>query len=94
MVTEAGKAVKIIPNIVCPANEMCAFLWIEERLPELGLLDAFCEFLLQQLPEFTLGRSRARVQLKDVAAEASFQREHVASRLHVTGSAPSPAETG
>lgn len=59
-------------------NEMGAFLWIEEQLPELGILDAFCEFLLQRKPRFHLRNTRARVQLKDVASEASFQREAVA----------------
>jgi len=33
-------------------NEMGQFLWVEQQVPELRLLDAFCELLIQGRPDF------------------------------------------
>lgn len=65
-------------------NEMGAFLWIEEKLPDLGLLDAFCELLIQGSVDFRWRKSRDSVRLQDVIEEATHQLEVVAPRLHVS----------
>ncbi len=65
-------------------NEMGAFLWLEEKLPELGLLDTFCEFLRQGRVDFQVTESKNRIRLDQVQTEVSRQAEaaglrHVAS---------------
>lgn len=64
-------------------NEMGAFLWLEEKLPELGLLDAFCEFLRQGRADFRISEPRSRVRLDQVQAEVERQVES-ALRSHVS----------
>lgn len=94
MMAELGLVFGCFDFIVTPSgdfvflevNEMGAFLWLEEQLPELGILDAFSEFLLQASPAFRLDNARTRVRLQDVTAEATYQREVVARQLHVTQS--------
>lgn len=63
-------------------NEMGAFLWLEEKLPELRLLDAFCEFLLQARSDFQWSRPRATVNWQDVIERAT-QRFEAAPAVHV-----------
>lgn len=65
-------------------NEMGAFLWLEEQLPELGLLDTFCEFLRQGRIDFKPTELRDRVRLDLLQAEVHLQvaaaaAEHVSS---------------
>lgn len=73
-------------------NEMGSFLWVEEQLPELTLLDAFCEFLIQASARYRWQKSGVQVVLQDVEAEASYQREFVAPQHHVTGPGASLVE--
>lgn len=53
-------------------NEMGAFLWIEERL-EMGLLDAFCELLMQGRVDYEWRRSPNMLRWADVIEEAERQ---------------------
>jgi hypothetical protein len=64
-------------------NEMGAFLWLEEQLPELRLLDAFCEFLIQARKDFRWRKSADNVRLDQVHADALRYLEEEAPRLHV-----------
>jgi hypothetical protein len=61
-------------------NQMGQFLWLEELLPELPLLDAFCELLLQRRADFEWSANRATVrfaELHDPAREASIDALHM-----------------
>ncbi|RME33023.1 MAG: hypothetical protein D6794_12045, partial [Deltaproteobacteria bacterium] len=49
-------------------NEMGQWLWIEFRLPDVPLLDAFCRFLLSRDPEFVYRPERPLIRLADIAA--------------------------
>jgi hypothetical protein len=60
-------------------NEMGAFLWIEERLPELELLDAFCEFLIQGRRDFSWHKSGRSGQWSEIVGEAL--RRHASPSL-------------
>lgn len=63
-------------------NEMGAFLWIEAQIPEIRLLDTFCEFLLARSPHFH-GRAVANsIQLEDVE-QAALQAMGEAKVSHV-----------
>ena len=73
-------------------NEMGAFLWLEERLPELRLLDAFCEFLIQARKDFKWRQSSQSVKLDQVHADAVRYLEAVAPRLHVTSNSGRPRD--
>ena len=59
-------------------NEAGAFLWLEERLPELHLLDAFCEFLRQGTIAFEWTASTRHVRFQDVAGEVYASLEPAA----------------
>jgi hypothetical protein len=63
-------------------NEMGAFLWIEEQNPELRLLDAFCELLIQRTPDFALSRPAASIRLEEVYSAALKMKEE-AGDAHV-----------
>jgi hypothetical protein len=63
-------------------NEAGAFLWIEEQLPEIRLLDAFCEFFRQARVDFRWTQSKKSIALAEVAEKADYQREEIAPRLH------------
>lgn len=57
-------------------NEMGAFLWLEEALPELRLLDSFCELLLQGRTDWETARGCGRqVRLHDIAPAAQSRME-------------------
>jgi hypothetical protein len=73
-------------------NEAGAFLWIEEQLPELRLLDAFCEFLLQARKDFKWRKSACNVRLSQVREAANRYLEIDAPRLHVTSSMGRPKD--
>ena len=64
-------------------NEMGAFLWIEQHLPDLGLLDAFCEFLIQGRTDFEWRASPSNVRWGDVIDEAERQLQVEAPKHHV-----------
>jgi hypothetical protein len=59
-------------------NEMGAFLWIEQRLPELELLDAFCELLIQGRRDFHWRKSGKVGRWTEVVEEV-LRREEAAS---------------
>ncbi len=63
-------------------NEMGAFLWLEESLPELGLLDTFCEFLRQGRVDFQVPKSSDRIHLHQVQ-DAVHRQVEAASLRHV-----------
>lgn len=64
-------------------NEMGAFLWIEERIESLPLLDAFCEFLIQGKADFHWKQSADNILWKDVFDEAMRRFETEAPRNHI-----------
>jgi hypothetical protein len=68
-------------------NEMGAFLWLEERLPELGILDTFCEFLSQGRVDFRIAEPWNRIRLDQVQAEVS---RHVGEAAMKHVSSPEP----
>lgn len=90
VLTELGIVFGCFDLIVTPSgdyvflevNEMGAFLWIEERLPELRLLDAFCEFLAQGRADFQWSGENANVRAADVAQAVEAQLAK-APTLHV-----------
>jgi len=45
-------------------NQMGQFLWVEDRCPEIPLLQTFCDFLLAADPEFRAGPKQAEVTFK------------------------------
>lgn len=63
-------------------NEMGAFLWIEKQIPEVGLLDAFCDFLLTADPDFLWKPGAKRIVLRDVEDLVLRQME-ACGRSHV-----------
>jgi hypothetical protein len=73
-------------------NEMGAFLWIEEQLPELRLLDAFCEFLVQARKDFKWRKSSSNVQLGQLHEDTVRYLEVEAPRLHVINSTKVPKD--
>lgn len=64
-------------------NEMGAFLWLEQRLPEMGMLDAFCEFLIQGKVDFEWRQSASGVEWQDVIGEAEHHLQVEAPKKHV-----------
>jgi hypothetical protein len=77
IVTPAGE------YLFLEVNESGAFLWLEEQLPELRLVDAFCEFLCQSRPELCpSGRVPHNVRLAEVR-DAAMQRMKESLTLHV-----------
>jgi len=64
-------------------NEMGAFLWLEEQLPELLLADAFCELLCQGRSDFRISANRLKTKLADVHDAALRRMEDSAAPLHV-----------
>jgi hypothetical protein len=64
-------------------NEMGAFLWIEEKVEELHLLDAFCEFLIQGTPDFRWRKTRGNVLWRDISDRAMCQFEVEAPKSHI-----------
>lgn len=69
--------------IFLEVNEMGAFLWIEQQLPEMGMLDAFCEFLIQGRKDFLWSPSTATLHWDDVIEEAERQLQAEAPKRHV-----------
>ncbi len=69
--------------IFLEVNEMGAFLWLEQEIPELRLLDAFCEFLLQGSEDFRWTAAAATVRWSDVADAARHLLEIEAPSLHM-----------
>ncbi|MFV8750613.1 hypothetical protein ACNOYE_08675 [Nannocystaceae bacterium ST9] len=60
IVTSSGE------HVFIEVNQMGQFLWLEEIEPELPLVDAFCEMLIQGRPDFTWDPARARLHLADL----------------------------
>lgn len=54
-------------------NEMGQFLWIEERLPELPLLDAFCDFLMVRQRGFVYALKENPIRLADIYNDAGYR---------------------
>jgi hypothetical protein len=63
-------------------NEMGAFLWIEKQIPKIGLLDAFCEFLLNRDPDFLWQPGTNRIPLRDVE-DSALRQMTVCGRSHI-----------
>lgn len=68
--------------IFLEVNEMGAFLWLEEELPELHLVDSFCEFLCQGREDFQVNSKRPRVTLAEVHDDA-VRRMESSTSCHV-----------
>lgn len=58
-------------------NQMGQFLWVEEVVPELPLLDAFCQFLISRDPDFRYSPGRTRFPFAEIcpAAEAMIDED-------------------
>jgi glutathione synthase/RimK-type ligase-like ATP-grasp enzyme len=67
-------------------NEMGAFLWVEERLEDLPLLDAFCELLIQRTVDFDWERSPENVRWQDIRDQtmSHFKSEKHATHIRVS----------
>jgi hypothetical protein len=55
-------------------NEMGAFLWIEEFLPSIPLLAAFCDFLQDGSSKFQWSGKVARLSMAEFRASPDFER--------------------
>ena len=68
-------------------NQMGQFLWLEELVPELPLLDAFCAMLTQRRPDFEWSIDRATLryaEFHDPEREAAIDALHMANpRLYL-----------
>lgn len=65
-------------------NEMGQFLWLETEVPDLPMLDIFCQFLLSGAPDFRYEPKGTIVRLKDVeASEALSVQIEEDRKLHV-----------
>jgi hypothetical protein len=76
-------------TVFLEVNEAGAFLWIEEQNPEFGLLDLFCDFLLQATSTFRGSGSLTPVRFRDVEADALDRMKNKAPRIHIA----KPVET-
>jgi len=69
-------------HVFLEVNEMGQWLWVEEALPELRLLDRFTELLIQARPDFTWPAAApvafAEVEAEAMALVAHDQAAHVA----------------
>lgn len=65
-------------------NEMGQFLWAEYLVPELNLLDAFCEFLISRDPTFQWERRSISVRRSEIMATDEFQNLLKQSCEHVS----------
>lgn len=54
-------------------NEMGQFLWIEELLPELKLLNAFCDFILSAANQSTTSLYKPLLNLSDVLNDEIYK---------------------
>jgi hypothetical protein len=72
--------------IFLEVNEMGQFLWLESENPDMLLLDAFSELLIQARVDFNWSASTKAVRLADVE-KAAKDRKAAAALLHV----PEPA---
>jgi glutathione synthase/RimK-type ligase-like ATP-grasp enzyme len=64
-------------------NEMGAFLWVEEKLEEIPLLDAFCEFLIQGTIDFRWKQSAENILWRDVVDDTMRQFKIEAPKTHI-----------
>lgn len=64
IVTPEGEA------IFLEVNPMGQFLWVEQMCPEIRLLDAFCELLLQRRPDFSWRPETAVARFADYELRA------------------------
>lgn len=79
IVTPAGE------HVFLEVNQMGQFLWLEELLPELPLLDAFCAMLEQARPDFEWRPEAATLRFADLhdrEREAELDAPHV---VHAMG---------
>ena len=76
-------------HVFLEVNEMGQFLWLDSLRPELPMLDAFCELLLQARPDFDWRPSDQSIRLVDVAEQAVHKWKNLAPTVHVAPSAPS-----
>jgi glutathione synthase/RimK-type ligase-like ATP-grasp enzyme len=91
IMTSLGLVFGCFDLIVTPAggyvflevNEMGAFLWVEEKLEEIPLLDAFCEFLIQGTADFRWKQSAENISWRDVVDDAMRQFTVEAPKTHI-----------
>ncbi|PRQ02919.1 hypothetical protein ENSA5_18570 [Enhygromyxa salina] len=74
-------------HVFLEVNQMGQFLWLEELAPEMPLLDAFCELLIQGRPDFQWRAPRPNEGLRfkdfcDEAVHTAIDERHV-DRPHV-----------
>lgn len=58
----------VTPNdewVFLEINPQGQFLWLEEDLPDVPLLDAFCDFLISRKPDFEYNWKEPKVRLSD-----------------------------
>jgi len=67
-------------HVFLEVNPMGQFLWKEEGVPELTLLDDFCAFLIEASPDFAGPREPARVHHGDYTERAREFMERAAER--------------
>jgi hypothetical protein len=60
-------------------NQMGQFLWVEEEVPELPLLQMFCELLVQRDPAYRYRRHGQPIGFADVVEEAACLMKEAAS---------------
>lgn len=58
-------------HIFLEVNQMGQFLWVEEKCPQIKLLDTFCRFLLSGKQNFEASPQTEEITLEMVAAEAA-----------------------
>lgn len=80
LMNELGIVFACIDFIVTPddeyvfleANEMGQFGWVENKCPELTILDCLCRFLGSGDPNYTYARPSNPIRLLDIKANAEF----------------------
>lgn len=72
-------------HIFLEVNQMGQFLWLEELCPQMPLLDAFCELLIQRCPDFDWSPDKRGESLRlrdfyDEIEHAEIDERHVHQR--------------
>jgi len=73
-------------HVFLEVNQMGQFLWLEELVPDMPLLDAFCEFVIQGRPDFSWhppvpGEGLRFRDFYDEADHAAVDERHVAQPM-------------
>lgn len=62
-------------HVFLEANQMGQFLWVEEQLPELPMLDTMCAFLISGDPDFERGERPQRLSFRHYLEASSPARQ-------------------